>query len=277
MEVLSKIMKVRVFVCCLLFVVAYAPSSVFAQANPCNPQPCPSPCPNPCPSPSPTSSTAFEINPYGGFYWPGKNDEVGKFQKNQLLGVRGGGYVTPGFEIGGNVSWSNHFQPKSSNTAASLAGAIGFPQGRVQAWIWEPEFTYNFGPRSGFGHSFKPYVVGSIGGLTARVKDTDSGNISASCAQIGSDKKCFVLNVRPINVNNNNNNNSRTAFAANDVLESKDTFLTFSYGGGVKWNRVWGSMGFFGDFRGRTTPNFFGNGTTWPELSAGLTFSWGEP
>jgi len=35
-------------------------------------------------------------------------------------------------------------------------------------------------------------------------------------------------------------------------------------------------MGFFGDFRGRTIPNFFGHGTNWPELSGGLTFSWGE-
>ena len=31
-----------------------------------------------------------------------------------------------------------------------------------------------------------------------------------------------------------------------------------------------------GDFRGRSIPNFFGHGTNWPELSAGLTFSWGE-
>jgi hypothetical protein len=39
----------------------------------------------------------------------------------------------------------------------------------------------------------------------------------------------------------------------------------------------WGAMGFFGDFRGRTIPNFFnGHGTNSPELSAGLTFSWGE-
>ena len=255
MEVISKIMRVRVFVCCLLFVVAYAPSSVFAQANPCNPQPCPSPCPNPCPSPSPTSSTAFDISPYGGFYWPsGSHDSVGDFKNNQLLGVRFGGYVSPNFGIGGNVSWSNHFQPKSSNTAASLAGALGFPQGAVRAWIWEPEFTYSFGSRGLFGHSFKPYLVGSIGGLTARVKDEDE----------------FVINVRPITP-------TSKVFVANDVLESKDTFLTFSYGGGLKWNRVWGSMGTFVDFRGRTTPNFFGHGMNWPELSAGLTFSWGEP
>src|SRR5215831_14981241 len=45
--------------------------------------------------------------------------------------------------------------------------------------------------------------------------------------------------------------------------------FTFSYGGGLKAMRLWGPMGFFGDFRGRTMPNFFGHATTWPELSAG--------
>src|SRR5262245_48601218 len=78
----------------------------------------------------------------------------------------------------------------------------------------------------------------------------------------------FMLNVIAVNP-------QQTRFIPNDVLESGDTFFTFSYGG-VKAMRVWGPMGFFGDFRGRTLPNFFGSATTRPELSAGLTFSWGE-
>jgi len=60
-----------------------------------------------------------------------------------------------------------------------------------------------------------------------------------------------------------------------DVLLSGDTFFTFSYGGGVKAMRIYGPLGFFGDFRGRTIPNFFGHITYWPELSAGLNLSWG--
>jgi hypothetical protein len=238
-------MKVRVFICLLLLSFAFAPSSLFAQAA--------------------------EINPYAGFYWPGNNSGVGKFQNNQLLGVRGGGYITKGFELGGNWAWTNHFQPKSTNVPAALAGAVGFPQGATRAQIWEAEFTYNFGKRSVGGSGFRPYIVGGVGGLTARVKDDG----------------IFVLNVNTTTVNGNNNNNNKivngntirignTIYTANDVLENNDTFLTFSYGGGVKWHRVWGPMGFFGDFRGRTIPNFFGHGTNWPELSAGLVFSWGE-
>jgi hypothetical protein len=67
-----------------------------------------------------------------------------------------------------------------------------------------------------------------------------------------------------------------TAFVPNDVLSTSETFFTFSYGGGLKAERVAGPLGFFGDIRGRTIPNILGNSWTYPELSAGLTFSFGE-
>jgi len=68
-----------------------------------------------------------------------------------------------------------------------------------------------------------------------------------------------------------------TVVVANDVLRDHSTFFTFSYGGGLKAQRVWGPLGFFGDVRGRTIPNFFdGHGTNMLELSAGLNFAWGE-
>jgi hypothetical protein len=220
-------MRVRFFTWLALFSLALVPLSVFAQSG--------------------------EISPYAGYYWAGGMG-IGEFKSNQLLGVRGGGYITPGFELGGNFSWSNHFQPKSSNPAAALAGDLGFPQGAVRSYLWEAEFTYNFGKHNLFGSTVRPYVVGGAGGLTTRVKNEDE----------------FVLNVRSITTP------SRTLFFANDVLDSGDTFFTFSYGGGVKAMRLWGPMGFFGDFRGRTIPNFFGHAPTWPELSAGLNFSWGE-
>jgi len=222
-------MKMKLLIFFLLTGIAFAPSSLFAQAA--------------------------EINPYGGYYWPGNNDGVGDFLNTQLLGVRGGGYITKNFELGGNWGWINHFQPNHSNIASSFAGDLGFPQGTVRANIWESEFTYNFAKTSVFGSFFRPYVVGGAGALRTTVKDPDT----------------FTLNVRPVVLPC-----GCTKFTTNDVLDDGDTFFTFSYGGGVKWHRVWGPMGFFGDFRGRTIPNFFSHGTTSPELSAGLTFSWGE-
>jgi len=199
---------------------------------------------------------SVEVNPYAGYYWSGSNAAgVGRFLNNQLLGVRGGFYITPELELGGNYSWSNHFQPDHSNVAANFAGALGFTQGAVRGNLWEAEFTYNFGKRSLFGSTVRPYVVGGTGGLTTSVKNAEA----------------FVLNVVPVEITA-----SGTLFAANDAFVNHDTFFTFSYGGGVKAIRLWGPLGVFGDVRGRTIPNFFGHATSRPEVSAGLNFSWGE-
>jgi opacity protein-like surface antigen len=223
-------MSMKVLLLLLLITVTFVPSSLFAQA--------------------------FEINPYAGYIWTGKNNEVGSFLNNQLLGVRGGGYVSHNLELGLNYSWNNHFQPSHSNETANLAGDLGFPQGSVRAQVWEAEFTYHFAQRSALGSHFKPYAVAGFGTLRTTVKDPDT----------------FVLNTRSFT-----KPCGCLGYAANDVLDDGDKFFTFSYGGGAKWNRVWGKMGFFGDFRGRTIPNFFnGHGTNSPELSAGLTFAWGE-
>ncbi len=91
-------MKVRSFICLVLFAFAFAPLSGFAQSA--------------------------EISPYGGYVWTANNNGVGSFKNNQILGVRGGGFVTQSFEVGGNWSWNNHFQPKSANTTAAFAGDL---------------------------------------------------------------------------------------------------------------------------------------------------------
>jgi hypothetical protein len=221
-------MKVRLFIFLCLFGCAAALSSLFAQA--------------------------FEVSPYAGYYWSSDNTGVGEFRGSPMFGVHGGGYITPTIEIGGHYSWSNHFQPSSSNVAATFAGQLGFPQGAVRSHLWEGEFTYNFAKRKMFGAVVKPYIALSAGALTASVRHGDT----------------FVLNVRSIVTP------MRTEFVPNDVLQSGDTFFTFSYGGGVKALRLWGPMGLFGDLRGRTLPNVFGHSTIRPELSAGLNLSWGE-
>jgi hypothetical protein len=228
-------MKLKLSACLILLGFAFVPVSLFAQA--------------------------VEVNPYGGWYWSGTNASgPGRFFNTQYFGVRGGGYITKDFELGGNWNWTNHFQPNQSNTGSALAGDLRFPQGSVRANLWEVEYTYNFAKRSVFGSTaVRPYVVGSTGGITTSIHSAKNN------------EDTFVLNVVPVNTNNNG-----VRFVPNDVLDNHDTFFTFSYGGGVKGLRVWGPMGFFGDIRGRTIPNFFSSSTTRTELSAGLTFSWGE-
>src|SRR5262245_7967094 len=117
-------MKVRLFIFLGLVSFALAPSSSFAQM--------------------------FEVNPYAGYYSSSDNTGFGEFRGNQVFGVRGGGYISPNMEVGGHYSWSNHFQPSSSNLAARFAGGLGFPQGAVRSHIWEGEFTYNFPKRKMF-------------------------------------------------------------------------------------------------------------------------------
>ena len=282
-------MRVRFFTFLVLFAFAFASSSLFAQGT-CNP-----PCPSPSPSPNPSTvlSTQWEISPYAGYIWNGNNNGVGSFMNTQILGVRGGGYVTQAFEIGGNWSWNNHFQPKPENTTAAFAGDLGFPQAHVRSNLWEGEFTYNFGSRGLFGHAIKPYLVAGGGGITTNMKNGDVFVLNNTfidvpgvspatlrAAQLNGTLQSIVPGVNTTNgvafVGNPTGTGS-TVVVANDVLRDHVTFFTFSYGGGLKMQRVWGPLGFFGDVRGRTIPNFFnGHGTNLLELSAGLNFAWGE-
>ena len=280
-------MRARFFVPVFLFAFAFASSSLFAQTN-CNPTPCPSPSTGT----STGFGTQFEISPYAGYVWNGNNHGVGSFINNQLLGVRGGVYVTAGFQIGANWSWTNHFQPKRENTTAAFAGDLGFPQAHVRSNLWEAEFTYNFGSRGMFGHTVKPYLVAAGGGITTNTKN---GNVfvlnntfidvpgvspaTLQAAQLNGTLHNFVPGANTTNgvaFVGNPTGTGTTVVVANDVLRDQ-TFFTFSYGGGLKLQRLWGPLGFFGDVRGRAIPNFFnGHGTNLLEVSAGLNFAWGE-
>jgi hypothetical protein len=60
------------------------------------------------------------------------------------------------------------------------------------------------------------------------------------------------------------------------VLNDADTFFTINYGGGLKAMNLWGPMGVRADLKGRTIPNWFGQTMSWPEITGGVVFSWGE-
>jgi hypothetical protein len=278
-------MKVRLFICLILFAFAFTPHSVFAQCCPAGTQ-----TGTPAPSTGP-SSFAFEFSPYAGYVWNGNNNGVGSFMNNQILGVRGGGYATSNLEIGGNWSWNNHFQPKRDNTTAAFAGDLGFPQATVRSNLWEVEFTYHFGSRSFFGHAIRPYLVAGGGGITTNMKNGDEFVLNNTfidvpgvspatlrAAQANGTLQAFVPGA---NLSSGaaitGTPTGSTVIVANDVLRDHVTFFTFSYGGGLKAQHLMGPLGFFGDVRGRTIPNFFnGHGTNLLELTAGLNFAFGE-
>ena len=71
-------------------------------------------------------------------------------------------------------------------------------------------------------------------------------------------------------------NSSVAAPTPTAPLKDNDTFLQFTYGGGMKTIRMWGPIGLRADIRGRTVPNFYGHGLTWFEATAGFNVIWGE-
>jgi len=59
-------------------------------------------------------------------------------------------------------------------------------------------------------------------------------------------------------------------------VADNSAFFSVNYGGGIKATRLWRPMDLRVDVRGRTFPNFRHNALTWPEATAGLTFTLGE-
>jgi hypothetical protein len=154
------------------------------------------------------------------------------------------------------------------------------------------EFTYHFGSRGLFGHAVKPYLVAGAGGITTNM---NNGNLFVlnnkfidvegvnpftlqAAKQFGALQNFLpgVNTSHGVVVTENATGTGSTVVVANDVLRDSSTYFTFSYGGGLKLQRLWGPLGFFGDVRGRAIPNFFGHGTNLLEVSAGLNFAWGE-
>src|SRR5262245_57303883 len=188
-------MKVRLVTLLALFGLAIVPVSLFAQAAQA-PQTSQGPC---CPSGTTSGGGGLvaDLSPYGGYVWPQSFSGIGDFKGSQIWGVRGGFFVTPGFEVGGNYYYNAHFQPRRANSSASLAGDLGFPQGAVRANVWEAEFTYNFGTRSLFGSSVRPYVVAGGGALRTSIKHEDSFVLNT--------RSFFVPGATPANLQNNGN------------------------------------------------------------------------
>jgi hypothetical protein len=109
----------------------------------------------------------------------------------------------------------------------------------TRAYIWDVNGSYSFN-----GYNIKkaePFVTVGVGGLTTGLHDADTRVVSPGV-----------------------------------IPKDNDTFLQFTYGGGLKGVRLWGPMGLRADFRGRTLPNFYGSSLTWFEMTGGFNIIWGE-
>jgi hypothetical protein len=204
--------------------------------------------------PSAVYAQKYEVHPYAGAFFPGPNGTLGDFRSEGIYGVKSGVFVTTNFQVGGHLGYINHFEPNSSNPVSQNVALDG-SRHSIRAVIWEGEGSYHFPTRISTRAGVTPYVVVGLGGLTTATN-------AAGSVLLGGPQADVEGNVEPA---------QRTI-----MLQNGDTFFTFSYGGGIKAMRLLGPVGLRADIRGRTIPNFLGNSTSWPELTGGFTFNWGE-
>jgi hypothetical protein len=185
----------------------------------------------------------YEINPYGGGYWPGRTS-VGKLKKEGIYGLRGGIFLDTNFELEGNFGYLNHFEVRGID-----------PKSR--GLLWEAAGNYNFSAKDWpVIREFTPFVVVGLGGITTHLETVDSYSfIPGTPAQL-------------INTN--------TSVPGAINVNDNDTFFTVSYGGGFKSVKLWGPLGLRADVRGRTLPNYYHSAPTWLEATFGINFMWGE-
>jgi hypothetical protein len=118
------------------------------------------------------------------------------------------------------------------------------PGPSVRGMLWEATGVWNLMDRQIVRTPMTPYLTVGTGSLNAFIRGADEIPLSST----------------PRNI----------------VMDDGDTFFMFSYGGGIKAMNMWGPLGLRADIRGRTIPNFYGHVTSWPEITGGLLFSWGE-
>ena len=206
---------------------------------------------------SPALAQKYEVFPYaGGEFWGGfraHEDQLEKFSLTDpaLFGVRGGFMVSPNLQLEGNVSYATQFRIRSTfdnNFNPS-----------IHAMQYEAGLLYNFSRRK-----FVPYLTLGAGAL---VQD-----ISNPSDPFDPEQVTYNVIVPPFN------NGGPIPFTTRQItMKDGNTFFTFSYGGGIKGQRLWGPLGFRIDLRGRTVPNFYSETINAFEPTGGILFTWGEP
>jgi hypothetical protein len=198
----------------------------------------------------------IEIHPYGGFFWPGDTDKS-DLRNEGVYGVKASAAINDYFRVEGNFGYINHFESRVAPT--QLDQSFGIPVRTVNGLLYDINGVLDFSRRPIFGSRFSPYVTLGVGGLSTRVKNDVAAVIGGQFYTTDPNTGAVVLDTN-----------------RNVIVADNTPFFTFNYGGGIKATNLWGPVGLRADFRGRTFPNFRGDTMTWPEASAGVTFTFGE-
>ena len=198
----------------------------------------------------------LEINPYGGFFWPGKGGDL-HLRDEGMYGLRALASVTDNLQVEGNFGYVNHVEGRFMPT--TLDQSFGITPQTVHGLIYDINGVYNFGYHPLFGSGVTPYVVGGIGGLSTLIENSTSALIGGTLYATNPATNTLVFAPRrPV------------------LVADNSAFFSVDYGIGLKATKIWGPMGARVDVRGRTFPNFRGQTITWPEATAGLVFTFGE-
>src|SRR5262245_7218115 len=113
----------------------------------------------------------YEVNPYGGFYWPGHTN-VGRLQDSTIWGGRFGYFFDPNFELEGNFGYINHFK----------VDTVGV---KNRGFLYEVAGDYNFSSKEWpFHQNFTPFLVVSAGAITSRLREVDSFTFRSSTGRL---------------------------------------------------------------------------------------------
>ena len=198
----------------------------------------------------------LEINPYGGFFWPGHGDNV-HLRDEGMYGLKALASVTENIQLEGNFGYINHFENRFG--LSTLDQSLGIRPTSVHGLIYDINGLYNFGSRDVFGTGVAPYAVAGVGGLSTLIQDGTTALLGGSIYTTNPATGAIVLNT-----------------ASKTLVSDNSAFFSVNYGAGIKVAKIWGPMGARVDVRGRTFPNFRGQTITWPEVNAGLLLTFGE-
>jgi len=206
------------------------------------------------------SAQQVELYPYAGGFWPrhtnfhGMN---GDMRNEGIYGLKVGAFLDQNVQLEGSFGYINHFESRIYPT--TLDASMGIPSRTVYSVLYDVNGTWNFGQRQFMRARVSPYLTLGGGGLTAAVRHANSAMVAGNNFMIDATTGEVVPGT-----------------GQTIMMSDGDTFLTLNYGGGIKAMNLWGPVGLRADVRGRSLPNFYGKSMHWPELTGGLTFTWGE-
>src|SRR5262245_41570112 len=160
----------------------------------------------------PVFAQRFELNPYVGVTFPTSFFGL-DVRNSKVFGLRGGIIGANGFEIEGNLGRMSRFEFEGSNRD-------------ISALRWEAIGYYNFFPYE--SQTLIPFVNIGNGVFTVDLEDSTLGN-----------SVTFATTRRIARVPSGPFSDTTQTL----VITDKKTFLSLSYGGGVKLYRLWGPVG----------------------------------